>query len=360
MLIIYCAIETMANISLFFGSSFILKSIISKANNQTLTLTMGIIYTLSSCLFNVASDAVWIMENLILLNSSFRASLDVLDMLLHHCLNHSIGYFNERLSGVLSNKIQTLARYVNLKVIRGISCCISCVMVYLTGMFLLFKITKSIPLLIFNIVWIISFYAVMYHIFKTSSELSKLEEENKSKASGIIIDCFTNISNVKMFASERKEFWIIKKQNLKILQSSLAIIKVKNIEFIITYIFICSFVFITTYVCFKHLLNGTIPLDTFIFASSYTLNICYNTRWAIMDFCRFAKETSSARNAMDTLLQPNTIKDRDNAIDVDAIDEDAIDEDMLNKEEKTQSKIKIQGKITFKNVSFAYNNWEKQ
>jgi ATP-binding cassette subfamily B protein len=257
-------------------------------------------------------------------------------MLLSHCLNHSVGYFNERLSGDLSNKINTVVEYVNRGVIRGASCYILFFVVYPLNTFFLFRITKSIPLLIFNIVWITSFYVVIFYISKISSELSKTEAENKSVASGIIIDCFTNISNVKIFASERKEFWTIKKQNKKILQSSLSIIKVRNIEYITIYIFMTSFIFIVNFVCFKRLLDKQILLDTFVFINSQIISMCYNANWALNNFCRFNRVTSSIKNAMNTILEPIVIKDKDDAIDM----------------EKTQ------GRIIFKNISFNYKQQE--
>ncbi|MDR2760777.1 MAG: hypothetical protein LBB09_02935 [Rickettsiales bacterium] len=316
----------------FFICPFIYKMMIKSAGDHILTIEIGIKYALIFASMLIIPGSIFVVVKYVFVRGAFKASADATETIFFYCLNHKIEYFNERMGGDLSSKIKNIMQYFKTELLSNLKWMMAVAIIFFLGIFFIFKITRSVCLTIFNVVWLVFMCLIIGRILKISFKRHKINTENKNIASGIIVDCFTNVSNIKIFSSERKEFRTLRRQNSKILRSSMAIIETGDLKFITSFFLASLFIFTNLTVCLRLALNGQMPMDSFIFIAGYVANMAYWSRSITENFAELTKNISIVKNAMEVLLAPIGLKDRENATDIG----------------------EAKGKIVFKNVNFNY------
>lgn len=317
------------DIAYLFGGAYVYKLLSNNASSNTLSFENNLIYaiffvytavnfTFSLFLIKYA-DTKW--RNSVEFNIGMKLFINA--------IKHEISYFNNNLSGNLATKISNVVYNVN-EIFKKLYYVIFNNLTFFVGLAIFWTI--SIWLFIFAFLWFISFYAVLIMLKKKISQASEENAKEKSKSTGIINDCFTNISNIKMFANEKKELRTIKKQSLNILRSEAEVLFAKNKMGLIVYFFACGFIFGTVAITFIEFKKGLIDLGTIMFVLSYSSFM----GWFIMNAIRRLMDIISScgviNDALKLLTQPINIIDKTKA-----------------------EKINIsEGKIVFKNVRFSY------
>lgn len=313
-----------------FGGAYIYKLLSNHTNSNTLVFENDMIYAL----FFVYS-AVNYTFTLFLIKSAdtkWRNSVEfnLVMKLFFNTIKHEISYFNNNLSGNLSIKIENITDNVN-KIISKFYFVFFNNLTFFVGLAIFWTISKW--LFLFAFIWYISFYTVLIILKKQIGKAAEANAKEKSKSTGIINDCFTNISNIKIFANEKREYTIVKKQSSNILRSEAKILFIKNKMSLAIYFFACSFIFGTVSITFIDFKKGLIDLGTIMFVLSFSSLM----GWFIMNAIRRLMDIISScgiiNDALKLLTQP--IK--------------------INNKNKVNKIVVDKGKIVFKNVRFNYD-----
>lgn len=323
------SISIFNDILYLFGSAYMYKLLSNHTNSNTLVFKNDLVYIIlfvystinyTFTLFLIKSaDTKW--RNSVEFNSTMKLFLNT--------INHDISYFNNNLSGNLAIKIKNITDGVNEIFTNLYYVLFNNLTFYIA---LAIFSTISIWLVVFSAVWYLSFYAVLIIL---KNKISKVAEENskeKSKSIGIINDCFTNINNIKMFANEKKEYKLVRKQSLNILRSEAEILFVINKMHLATYFFTSSFVFGTVIICFIEFKKGLVDLGTVMFVLSFSSLMGWFIVNAIKNLMKIISNCGVINDSLKLLTQPITIKDKN----------------------RTDKIIVNNGKIVFKNIRFGY------
>ena len=243
---------------------------------------------------------------------------------------HSIAYFNQEMSGNISNKVTQL----NTGVLDGFNefmMSSSMIMYVLIAI----GILSAMNIYFFGamILWLVVILLVSWKLGKKRSALSKETSRQQSQANGVIVDSLANYSEIKSFANFRferlnliKYLRILRKSETKEQKVKAWIHLSQNL---ISVASMLGFMMLSIWV-FR---RGGIDTTNFIYANTLFAMIAgmvFQLTWVYMNIMCIHGQLKSA---LDTLAVEPELKDRPNA---------------------TELKAK-KAEITFDKVSFAYN-----
>lgn len=309
---------------------YILKIIGDGYADKTLTTTKILIlafsYVLCFCLKDLLKA---IFAKQIFYDSFYKIRIFTSKKLFQYLSKHSINYFENVQSGVITNKFKNIISSLG-EIFEHIFLIASSTVLFI---FLLFFYSKiSLVLTIFLFVWSIVFLLYCYF---NSKMIFKAEGNVYSKNSliyGTITDDFLNISNIKSNSTQNIEKCNVKKYGINSLKAITNSLKIKAISNI-TYFFL-----ITILMCFmliyslKLMIIKKITVGTFIFVGQNIVLLSFLLRGFFKAINRFIELYSSLIDGINTLIQPYDIVDKIDAKNISILD----------------------GKIEFKNINFRY------
>ena len=312
--------------------SYFANSIYVKVVNNISTLTLKdsiiliIIYSLLLPIYNIFFPIISKFN----FSLTTKARKDIEIDLFKKTIGQNIGYFNNNLSGSLSNKISTVARTTVYLIPFGH---LNTIFLFIWFLFILCKI--NIYLAIFSATWFISFVYTSLKLHTNLSKVSKQISEETSKSNGVIVDCFSNIGNIKSFSTELVEFRRLKKQSNNILRNQLKYTKVLNNLQIISVCFITTFVLVSYLFFYYEYKNQNLSLGMFIFLAQLVNQLAVWIRFTGRRIEQIMEGIGKINNGLELLLkEPEVV---DNTFNV-----------LQN----------ISGKIVFKNVNFSHKKME--
>ena len=131
----------------------------------------------------------------------FRASIR--EALFKYVQTHSSSYFATHFSGTIANKISDVP--TNCETLVNIMCC-----EFTTALVMAFTIFITMwmshpPFAILLIVWLSLHFVITFFFLPKANFLLEEHANAVTKISGRVVDVFSNILNVKLFAREKKE-----------------------------------------------------------------------------------------------------------------------------------------------------------
>lgn len=244
---------------------------------------------------------------------------------------HSIAYFNNEMSGNISNKVNQLSRGVNDFFMLGFDIVHTLFRILITIVIL--GIISQWFLLVLSI-WLFFIIYISVISGKKRAVLSKERSRSESQASGMIVDSLANYSEIKSFANFKFERLNLIKY-LRILRNAetqdyRARSMIHLFLQFITVASIMIFVFISVYMLKNNLINTV----SFIYACTLFTDISNSVFAMSWQYNNTARIFGQLDSALTTLSVAPEIVDRHSAQNL---------------------KIK-QAAISFENVSFAYKD----
>lgn len=256
---------------------------------------------------------------------------DVMTFMYNYTKDHSYNYFQNQLSGNLSNKISEMTGGIVaiLTYFDELWVVILTIIISLSFMLYIQPIFAIILL-----IWVLSFCFFIYIYSHKIEVLSKLFAENRSNLVGHLVDSIANIINIKLFGREKYELKRLEK-NLNItVQSDIrvqkTIIKMRIfLDFTVIFLMGCM---LFTLVYFYKL--DQITIGDFTFILMITTNVFQWVWFLSKHITRIAEEVGKCNQSLNIINVPHEIK-----------------------EIKGARNLKIKkGEILYKNVHFSYKN----
>ncbi len=249
--------------------------------------------------------------------------------LFNYVLGHSIRYYDNKMSGVIAEKINKItanfAETFNLfgNIINSFISMIISLIIYS-------KINYYLTIVF--CIWTLLFCIVYYFSSKISFKKRKITSNETAIINGIINDDITNVNNIKSFSTQKNEERKIKKQGNIILRKLSVELKAEAISrLLIGLLNIILMLFIS---CFSYYLafNGKIMIGTFIFICQNIILLKSNMETTYEDTKLFIEFSAEMKDGFETLLEKYEIEDNPNS----------------------KKLIVNNGKIVFKGVNFKY------
>ena len=252
---------------------------------------------------------------------------DIRTSIMSYMSGHSYRYFQDNMAGNIANKVldvvkssQNVLYELIFKILPGI--------LTISGAIITVGTVNPIFSIIF-ITWAIIFISTVYRMSIITKEKSKKLAEEHSKLTGKVVDFFTSIISIKLFARYQYEHNYLAKHSLSTFQEDsnvrLYLIKMNIIQVLINLSLMISLIFT--------LINIRASVGNFGLILMLYNNLTTMTWYISSRIAEFAQEVGKCSQAISLLTQDYDIQDIPNA-----------------------SEIKIStGSIEFKNVNFSFS-----
>ena len=235
-----------------------------------------------------------------------------------HVLRQSVGWFENDFAGRIANRVMqtpTAANEVMFQVFDAIAFAIA----YLVGAAVL--LAAADPWLLDPLAfWSIAYFALMVWTVKRVGPASQASSDARSTLTGRVVDSYTNIHSVKMFAHHDRELSYAKDA---IEETRMTVRKEMRIYTFMDFgLFTLNGLLIVGVVGWAILLWGqsVVSVGAVAAATALCLRLNAMTGWIMWALTTFFRELGVVAEGMETIAQPSDLVDDKDAKDLDLTD----------------------------------------
>ncbi|MGA8165137.1 MAG: ABC transporter ATP-binding protein [Waddliaceae bacterium] len=226
--------------------------------------------------------------------------------------NHSHRYFQEHLSGTLSNKVLDMVRSFENMFICFLFVFLPITVSAFISVILLWTVHYWFGL--FVLIWFV-IYLIITGVFSIRCiAVSDMHSEANSKLSGKLVDAFKNISTIRLFSRMRYEnSYLSRYQKREVDRAQILgkeLLKVHIFQGIASTLFF-SFSLVLFVYSWQ---QAWVTVGDFTFVMTTTFSLMILTWWMAEQFVIFFKELGVSRQALTMINVPHEIKDAPNAL----------------------------------------------
>lgn len=223
---------------------------------------------------------------------------------------HSMSYFNDRFSGSLSEKANTVSTNVSRLTDQFIWSILGVFITYIITGFIIFSADKNLAILFFVGIFVL----IPVNLFLTRKQkyLSEKLAELRAILRGQIIDVMTNISAVQQYVRRDHE---IKRLSQSIISYRDADVRSDNFRervLLLNNILVSIFVGIIVFWSFKLWVVEEITLGSFIMVSALTRGFMYSLTFVGQNLNNIMEIYGETRNGLKEIVVPHDIIDQEN------------------------------------------------
>ncbi|WP_413111739.1 ABC transporter ATP-binding protein [Thaumasiovibrio sp. DFM-14] len=247
-----------------------------------------------------------------------------------YLLRQSISFYQDDFAGRIATKVMQTSLSIRETVMKLLDVMVY-VSVYFTSM--LFMIAKAdTRLMLPMLVWLVAYVGIQWHFVPKLKRVSTEQADARSTMTGRIVDSYTNISTVKLFAHTDNEEKYAKEGMETFLDTvyrQMRLVTGINLSVeAINYLL----VFIIGAVSIGLWVTNAITVGAITIAISLALRLNGMSHWIMWEISTLFENIGTVADGMATLSKPTEILDDDNASELNV----------------------SKGEITFNNVSFHY------
>ena len=311
------------------GSNLILKNFMDKVSTNKININQSIILFILYSLCTSIIPIVFLIKEKTSFGYKFKLKEDIRNYIFDSLLKQSNKFFNNNFSGTLNSKINDITNNVGdfvdriIDIISNSNCFMISLIIFAR---------KNLSFAIFFFFWSIIYFSIYYIFSMKIKKQTEITSDIESQCSGKIIDCFTNILNIKNFSRERQEKYNVKKHTKTILLERSKISITKSKLNIFNFLGKISFSVVVAIISLKMYFNGIITLGDLTFNIAVSSQLFWWIKWVLQLISENIESYAKIKQAVETLIVEKEIMDKKNA-----------------------KKLNIfNGKIEFKNVNFRY------
>ncbi|MEM9575595.1 MAG: ABC transporter ATP-binding protein [Pseudomonadota bacterium] len=228
-----------------------------------------------------------------------------------HVLRQSVGWFENDFAGRIANRIMQAPAAAG-EVIFQIFDAISFSLAYFIGAAILLSVSDP-RLLIPLLAWFVLYGWLVHWTVTRVGPASEAASDARSQLTGRLVDAYTNIHSVKMFAHHEKELDYAKEaieQARQTFQKEMRIFT--TMDFVLVMLNGLLIVGVVGW-AFLLWMQGSASVGVVAAASALTLRLNAMTGWIMWALTSFFRELGVVREGMQTIAQPITLTDADQA-----------------------------------------------
>lgn len=228
-----------------------------------------------------------------------------------YLLKQSISFYQDDFAGRIATKVMQTALAVRETVMKLLNVIVY-VLVYFISMVVMMANADyrlAIPMLI----WLVIYSALQYYFIPRLKAVASEQANARSTMTGRIVDSYTNISTVKLFAHTDSELQYAKQgmQNfLKTVYKQMRLATGVNVTVqLINYIL----AFAISALAINLWMQSAISIGAIAIAISLSLRLNGMSQWIMWELSSLFENIGTVTDGMTTLAKPNIIKDSNNA-----------------------------------------------
>lgn len=228
-----------------------------------------------------------------------------------HVLRQSVGWFENDFAGRIANRIMQTPPAAG-EVVFQLFDAITFAMAYLVGAAILLG-DADVRLIIPMMVWLIPYLFLLRWVVKKIGPASEAASNARSAVTGRVVDSYTNIHAVKMFAHHDNEVAYAKEaieETRRTFQIEMRYYTIMDVALMILNGFLIVGV---TGWAIKLWMDGSATVGVVAAASTLALRLNAMSGWIMWAFTNFFRELGVVAEGMKTIAQPITLLDAANA-----------------------------------------------
>ena len=228
-----------------------------------------------------------------------------------HVLRQSIGWFENDFAGRIANRVMQTPRSAG-EVVFQVFDALGYSLAYIFGGLLLLN-SVDFRLMLPMAIWFLLYLVLISWVIRNISPASKASSDARSSLNGQIVDTYTNIHSVKLFAYQNQELNSAKSAIEKTRQTFAREMRLYTImDFglnILNGLLTTSLIGMSLYLWYI----GEATAGTIAAASALAIRLNAMTGWIMWAISSFFRELGVIQEGMDTLADPIKLKDQENA-----------------------------------------------
>ena len=228
-----------------------------------------------------------------------------------HVLRQSIGWFENDFAGRIANRVMQTPRSAG-EVVFQVFDALGYSLAYIFGGLLLLN-SVDFRLMLPMAIWFLLYLVLISWVIRNISPASKASSDARSSLNGQIVDTYTNIHSVKLFAYQNQELESAKSAIEKTRQTFAREMRLYTImDFglnILNGLLTTSLIGMSLYLWYI----GEATAGTIAAASALAIRLNAMTGWIMWAISSFFRELGVIQEGMDTLADPIKLKDQENA-----------------------------------------------
>ena len=228
-----------------------------------------------------------------------------------HVLRQSIGWFENDFAGRIANRVMQTPRSAG-EVVFQVFDALGYSLAYIFGGLLLLN-SVDFRLMLPMAIWFLLYLVLISWVIRNISPASKASSDARSSLNGQIVDTYTNIHSVKLFAHQNQELNSAKSAIEKTRQTFAREMRLYTImDFglnILNGLLTTSLIGMSLYLWYI----GEATAGTIAAASALAIRLNAMTGWIMWAISSFFRELGVIQEGMDTLADPIKLKDQENA-----------------------------------------------
>jgi ATP-binding cassette subfamily B multidrug efflux pump len=252
-----------------------------------------------------------------------------------YVLRQSLGFFQNDYAGRISQKVMQTGMAIRESVVNMIDG-VWYLLVYLAGtivMFVGFDWRLMIPV----IGWLVAYAAVVVTLVPPVRERSIAMSEANSGLTGRVVDGFTNILSVKLFAHAEREEAFGREAFERQLDAARALTRTITTMTAVLTVLNSVFIFAAAVISIWLWTAGEITLGAVAASNALTMRLNQMSGWVLRSITSLFESTGTIENGMELIARPNTLVDPPAA----------------------EPLIVSNGAISFENVTFRYGEGDR-
>ncbi|MEM7445464.1 MAG: ABC transporter ATP-binding protein [Pseudomonadota bacterium] len=231
-----------------------------------------------------------------------------------YVVRQSLSYFQDDFAGRIAQKVMQSGPALRESVINVIDG-VWVLVIYLVGTLALFAGLDwrlGIPVLL----WVVSYCAVIYWMVPPVRTKSAALSEANSGLSGRIVDSYTNVQSVKLFAhAEREDAFALEgmRRHFHAFQQLMRSIFTMTVTLMLLNSALIGAVAILSVV---HWTQGTLTVGEIAIANGLIIRLTQMSGWILRTVTALFENVGTVQNAIETISQPNTVLDSPDASDL--------------------------------------------
>ena len=247
-----------------------------------------------------------------------------------YLLKQSVSFYQDDFAGRIATKVMQTALAVRETVMKLLD-----VMVYITVYFISMVVMLAqadLRLAVPMIIWLVIYIVLQYHFVPKLRKVATKQANARSTMTGRIVDSYTNIATVKLFAHTDAESLYAKqgmKGFLETVYQQMRLVTWINVSVQVSNYILA---FVITALAIGLWMQSAITIGAIAIAISLALRLNGMSQWIMWEISALFENIGTVTDGMSTLAKPNIIED----------------------EKEAKTLVVNQGAINFNNVCFHY------
>jgi ATP-binding cassette, subfamily B, multidrug efflux pump len=247
-----------------------------------------------------------------------------------YVLRQSLSYFQNDFAGRIAQKVMQTGHALREAVVNVIDG-VWLLLIYLAGIVLMF-IDIDARLLVPLILWVIAYVCVIFYMVPPVRKKSATLSEENSTLIGRIVDSYTNIQSVKLFAhADREEQFVAEGIRRHTLAFRILMRSILNMTAILV-LLNTALILGTAYISIRLWQEQSISVGAIAVANGLIIRVNQMSGWILRTITTLFENIGTIQNGIETVSRPQLVTDRAGA-----------------------PELKVErGEVLFDNVTFSY------